>query len=404
MFFYISFLRPPPIQAAPLGTILITPQISNDLRTEPYEASQDIFYSWMPYPQANPTTTSSAIVGLKTTKPAKLTTYRNVSAYKEIPVPVPPGVREGQRWQLILSPSAGTAPLRPGYYTVDMRDPAVGNAVLPVISMPILFSAKGLKGNAKKQEKIERMYLISSLSPSTEEITHEFTPTRELKITEQTSFDLDKKIWDSGIGLSSWLVDFQQLDKNKRNWSLGIVWDALFSQEIRCMVELGAGTGIVSLTIASLRAQFSTAEHKSDEIIATDLESAIPLLKQNIDSNVSLYSHNIPEAEILDWEDGELPSSIRSLERLDVILMSDVTYNTSSFPALLKTVSKLVKLREPPIIILGYKERDEAERDVWIMLEERGIRLEKIGQRLGAAKPGVEIWFGQVVERSATMV
>ncbi|KAF7770571.1 hypothetical protein Agabi119p4_6545 [Agaricus bisporus var. burnettii] len=402
MFFYISFLRPPPIQAAPLGTILITPQISNDLRTEPYEASQDIFYSWMPYPQANPTTTSSAIVGLKTTKPAKLTTYRNVSAYKEIPVPVPPGVREGQRWQLILSPSAGTAPQRP-YYTVEMRDSAVGNVVLPVISMPILFSAKGLRGNAKKQERIERMYRIFS-SPSAEEITHGFTPTRELKITEQTSFDLDKKIWDSGIGLSSWLVDFQQLHENKRNRSLDIVWDVLFSQETRCMVELGAGTGIVSLTIASLRAQFSTAEHKSDEIFATDLESAIPLLKQNIDSNVSLYSHNIPEAEILDWEDEELPSSIRSLERLDVILMSDVTYNTSSFPALLKTVSKLVKLREPPIIILGYKERDEAERDVWIMLEERGIHLEKIGERLGAAKPGVEIWFGHVVESSVTMI
>ncbi|XP_006462055.1 hypothetical protein AGABI2DRAFT_186111 [Agaricus bisporus var. bisporus H97] len=403
MFFYISFLRPPPIQAAPLGTILITPQISNDLRTEPYEASQDIFYSWMPYPQANPAMTSNATVGLKTTKPAKLTTYRNISAYKEIPVPVPPGVREGQRWQLILSPSAGTTPLRPNY-TVDMRSPAVGNVVLPVISMPILFSAKGLKGNAKKQEKIERMYLISSLSPSAEEITHGFTPTRELKITEQTSFDLDKKIWDSGIGLGSWLVDFQQLDKNKRNRSLDIVWDALFSQETRNMVELGAGTGIVSLTIASLRAQFSTAEHKNDEIFATDLESAIPLLKQNIDSNVSLYSYNIPEAAILDWEDEELPSSIRSLERLDVILMSDVTYNTSSFPALLQTVSKLVKLREPPIIILGYKERDEAERDLWIMLEERGIHLEKIGERLGAAKPGAEIWFGHVVESSATMI
>jgi hypothetical protein len=81
--------------------------------------------------------------------------------------------------------------------------------------------------------------------------------------------------------------------------------------------------------------------------------------------------------------------------------MSDVTYNTSSFPALLKTIAKLVEMREPPVILLGYKERDEAERDAWNMLEERGIRLEKIGQRLGAANPSVEIWFGRFVERSA---
>lgn len=255
MFFYISFLRPPPIQAAPAGTILITPQISNDLRTEPYEASQDIFYSWTPYPQAGPGTTSTATFGLKTTKPSKLTTYRNVSAYKEIPVPVPPSVREGQQWQLILSPSAGTVPLQPNC-TIDMRDPAVGNAVLPVISMPIIFSAKGSRGHVKKQERIERLYRISS-SIGADEIASEAASTRELKVTEQITFDLDKvsqyrpvtclknevpyqKVWDSGIGLSSWLVDFQQLDKGSRNQSLDTVWHALFSQESRCMVELGS--------------------------------------------------------------------------------------------------------------------------------------------------------------------
>lgn len=81
--------------------------------------------------------------------------------------------------------------------------------------------------------------------------------------------------------------------------------------------------------------------------------------------------------------------------------MSDVTYNTSSFPALLKTITKLVEMREPPIILLGYKERDEAERGVWNLLGERGIRLEKIGQRLGAANPSVEIWLGRIVGRSA---
>lgn len=82
--------------------------------------------------------------------------------------------------------------------------------------------------------------------------------------------------------------------------------------------------------------------------------------------------------------------------------MSDVTYNTSSFPALLQTVSKLMRTGEKsPIILLGYKERDESERDLWRMMETMGIRLEKVGQRQGAAEPDVEIWFGQLSECSS---
>jgi hypothetical protein len=193
MFFYISFLRPPPRQASPSGPVLITPQISNDLRTEPYEGSQDIYYSWTPYPQPPSSTSSTSSSSsfpvqftLKTTKPIKLTTYRYSSAFKEIPVPAPPGVREGQQWQLILSSAAQTTPLAPNY-TIDAYQCTVGkHAPFPVVSMPIMFSAKGLKGNVKKHEMIERIYRIT---------TGGATPIQkplELKITEQTSFDLDK--------------------------------------------------------------------------------------------------------------------------------------------------------------------------------------------------------------------
>ncbi|KAF9452441.1 hypothetical protein P691DRAFT_697045 [Macrolepiota fuliginosa MF-IS2] len=405
MFYYISFLRPPPTQSSPTGTIAITPQISNDLRTEQYEASQDIYYSWAPYPQTP--SSSPTNFTLKTTKPLKLTTYRNSSAYKEIPVPVPPGVREGQHWQLILSSSAQTTALKPNY-GIDTHEPTIGSTPFPVISMPILFSAKGFKGNAKKQERIERIYRITNVAREVREVGNEATETvarnRELKITEQTSFDLDKKIWDSGIGLSSWLLDFQNLGQSQRTRSLEILWDALFSAERRHMVELGAGTGIVSLVVASLRAHFNTPEHQEDRIITTDLESAIPLLDHNITSNLSLYLHNAPKAEILDWEDENLPECINALGNIDVILMSDVTYNTSSFPALVQTVMKLMGTGEkPPVVLLGYKERDSAERELWEMMEAIGLCLEKIGERRGAADPAVEVWFGHFDRTSAAV-
>lgn len=71
MFFYISFLRPPPTSCS--NAVSITPQIANDLRTELMDGVQDIYYSWL-----------SVATGQET-KPMKLTTWRGQSsAYKEI--------------------------------------------------------------------------------------------------------------------------------------------------------------------------------------------------------------------------------------------------------------------------------------------------------------------------------
>ena len=176
MFFYLSFLRPPPLQAPPYGTISITPQISNDLRTEPFKGSQDLYFSWSL--QTSTTTTTT------TTKPLKLTTWRPSTSYKEIPVPLPPGVHEGQSWRLILTATAQYhGQSRPDIIDLDSKE--IGKSLpFPVISMPVLFSARGVK-NVSKQEKVERMYSLMSGGGNIDSVA-------SLRFTEQTSFDLDK--------------------------------------------------------------------------------------------------------------------------------------------------------------------------------------------------------------------
>jgi hypothetical protein len=171
MFVYISFLRPPPLQAATSGIVLITPQIYNDLRTEPFHGSQDIFYSWAQVQTAHH---DEIFV-----KPKKLTTWRQSNAYKEIPVPLPPGVRGGQSWRLILSAKSHVEGVS-RFSTIDLFDRALGTLPFPVISMPILFGLKDAKRHGK-QEKIERVYRLQA---------DEVGPL--LRIVEQTSFDLDK--------------------------------------------------------------------------------------------------------------------------------------------------------------------------------------------------------------------
>ncbi|KAJ7668331.1 putative methyltransferase-domain-containing protein, partial [Mycena rosella] len=332
MFFYISFLRPPPTSCA--NTLSITPQIANDLRTELFEPDgvQDIYYSWL-----------SLATGAET-KPVKLTTWRGeASAYKEIPVPLPRSAANGA-WRLVL----GSSPMSSGV-RLDAESPLP----LGVMSMPILLGKpQSSKVKAKLQDQIERVY--------------SFGEDKRVRITEQTSFDLDKKIWDSGIGLSAWLVSSPP--------------SFLSSPDPLHILELGAGTGMVSIVLGALR--------PDDHIIATDVESAMPLLEHNIAANDSRV-----QAAVLDWDEEEFPECVRECEALDMIIMADVAYNTASFPSLVRTLKGLVNSSaKRPRVIMGYKVRDAGERALWAMAEAAGIELTLVGRRAGAGGMPVEIW------------
>lgn len=80
---------------------------------------------------------------------------------------------------------------------------------------------------------------------------------------------------------------------------------------------------------------------------------------------------------------------------------ADVTYNTSTFPSLLSTLTSLLhpssaSLSNRPLLVLAYKERDPAERELWGMLKERGIDMVMVDEIKGAEDYGsIEIWIGR---------
>ena len=78
--------------------------------------------------------------------------------------------------------------------------------------------------------------------------------------------------------------------------------------------------------------------------------------------------------------------------------MADVTYNTASFPALVQTLAGLRALNPEkiPCFLLGYKERDEAERTLWVMAEEIGIKFDQVGMVPGhdSIEAPIEVWVG----------
>ena len=175
MFYYVSFLRPPPTHVA-LGTsgITITPQIANDLRTELYPEPQDVYYAWAPC--ASSVISPSAPLQISS-KPAKLTTWRSGHAYKEVLVPPPHGARDGQAYRLVLTAHAQGAP-----HIVNLAGHGVGGRPFPVMSMPIVFGRGKPPAGAGKQEQVERIYRVAVAGEQQ----------AFMSIREKTSFDLDK--------------------------------------------------------------------------------------------------------------------------------------------------------------------------------------------------------------------
>ncbi|KAH0836347.1 putative methyltransferase-domain-containing protein [Lanmaoa asiatica] len=354
MFYYISFLRPPPLQASttPTEPILITPQICNDLRTEYLDGSIDIYYAWSLH---SPHATSPMI-----TKLTKLTSWRMSTAYKEIPVPRPPCLdgqnrwrdSEGPSWRLILT--CGST--QNDQVTVLGETDMTGITPFAVMSMP-----------GTKQERIVRSY---SLRVPLQDHPIVFG------IMEQTSFDLDKKIWDSGIGLSSWLV---QLFSGK-----GVGTDA------RHILELGAGTGVVAITLAVLRSTLDLSDQPSS-IVTTDLCACPPPTQPTFQ-----FHSFAPTASAI-----PIPTGQRHLQSSpDEQVMADVTYNTASFPALIGTLSRLIQFSKhkrnghSPRVLMGYKERHPDERSLWDRARGIDLHFQQIAHINGAGGNPVEIWLG----------
>ncbi|KAA1475529.1 hypothetical protein DENSPDRAFT_860856 [Dentipellis sp. KUC8613] len=385
MYFYLSFLRPPPLQSPLAAPITFTPQVSNDLRTEPYPGAVDIFYFW-------------SIPAGPLTRPAKLTTWRQANAYKELTIPPPPRARDGAQCCLVL-----TAVASPEASVIVLNDIKASAAPLPVLSLPITFQARPV-GKAAKQESIERVFRLTDGEGPL------------MRIREQTSFDLDKKLWDSGIGLSSWLSRLSASTGTPKHPLVAELKQVLFEKGDGDIIELGAGTGIVSLVLSALYKSKSESLDPAPRILTTDLESSMELMNFNIAQNASLYEDTRPTALTLDWDE-ELPETVAEVGTrggFDAIVMADVTYNTASFPALVQTLKALIALSSPspsnsedvdagelhtrkqPFILLAYKQRDPAERELWDMLaKEAGVQLEQVGAVAGAGGEAVEIWLGR---------
>lgn len=115
------------------------------------------------------------------------------------------------------------------------------------------------------------------------------------------------------------------------------------------VVELGAGCGIAGIALASMLSNCS--------VLLTDLPEVEDIITRNINA-AQLAPMSSLQYQNLDWDD---PPDELCPQPIELILVSDCTYNADSLPALVSTLDRLVRTSPEAIILVALKRRHDSE-------------------------------------------
>jgi predicted nicotinamide N-methyase len=132
-----------------------------------------------------------------------------------------------------------------------------------------------------------------------------------------------------------------------------IVWDAALvlaeylqhiPMKIQSALELGAGIGVVGMTLAALGCT---------HVILSDQAYCFPLLEHNVAINFDspIVGVTRPQVIELQWGQEMVPSS-----PFDLIVASDVLYCQSAFPGLVRTIAQLAPT-SATMVLIAYETR-----------------------------------------------
>ncbi|KAL3420592.1 upf0665 family protein c [Phlyctema vagabunda] len=189
------------------------------------------------------------------------------------------------------------------------------------------------------------------------------TGEREIRIWEETGESIARHIWDAGLILSSYIASLSPSASTQQRSSpfpaLPLFTSVLQKPALK-VLELGAGCGIVGITLSQLYAN-------NTQTTLTDLPEASEILSQNI------AQCNLPHLKscILDWS-LPLPPHISS-EAWDLVLVADCTYNPDVVPHLVRTLQSVVQQRRECLIVLAMKVRHVSELVFFDLMCERGF-------------------------------
>ncbi|ODQ68401.1 hypothetical protein NADFUDRAFT_20858 [Nadsonia fulvescens var. elongata DSM 6958] len=199
------------------------------------------------------------------------------------------------------------------------------------------------------QPEIRRRITIKDLDEQTRQLRNlnkdEFLEEIELIEPSLTADSLGLKTWGSSLMLSQRLVNDS-------------VKDELLMDPI---LELGAGTGLVGITMARL----------GHEVVVSDLAEIIDNLNHNVQHN-----HDNITVEELDWSNPSTEFDQKYSSKFNTLVLSDPIYSSRHPPwirdMIVRYMRKTAEART--LIQVPIREKFEKERDVfWTLLNECGL-------------------------------
>ncbi|KAL4869431.1 hypothetical protein BDV12DRAFT_208541 [Aspergillus spectabilis] len=183
-----------------------------------------------------------------------------------------------------------------------------------------------------------------------------------LSIWEETGNSIARHIWDAAVASVMYLQDTIAGDQGSSNSVLQKLLQTERSSSLHA-IELGSGCGIVGIALAQLHPQCS--------VLLTDLPEVEEIVTKNIAAAQPAHASEI-NYRPLEWEE-ELPNDLFETPYIDLILVSDCTYNADSLPALVSVLSRLVRLSPHALILVALKRRHESESVFFELMQSAGL-------------------------------
>ena len=160
-------------------------------------------------------------------------------------------------------------------------------------------------------------------------------------------------IWDSAIVLS------RMLERH----GLHALSSAAPARPPTC-IELGAGCGLVGLTLAAL----------GGDAVITDLPENLRLLRANVRANAAISSRAVPRVRPLKW--GEpLTAELAAPVPYDLVVATDLFYAREAMPALVET---LLALSGPQTCLLLAAGRNRHAGDEFFSIARQHWRVQRV--------------------------
>lgn len=182
-----------------------------------------------------------------------------------------------------------------------------------------------------------------------------------LHIYEESQESIARHLWDAGLST----VDlFYDQSTHFSSLLLGYLREKAHIFPPKSILELGAGSGYVGLALAK--------QFPETEVLLTDLEEAKSICEKNISENGFEKSKRV-SFQVFDWDEEDVDKipnkSVLTSKPWDLVLVTDCTYNPSSYSALLKTIKKV--MIPGAHLLIAHKYRNDAESEFFSLLEKQ---------------------------------